>query len=590
MRKVQGSRVVAPLYALPFAWRASRWPLFGLSGVLLLQGLLPPFAALLLGRTVDYVASGVGLGDATGTLIVPWCAWILASVATQPAVFSLSGRVNEDLSLYLQELLLHKGQSLRTLALFDDVETYDAMSRIMREVKSRPSNYVVLYVYILRSSISIVGYIGVVAVASWLAPIIVILSAVPLTMATTAMREANWLAIRSRTGAARFVEYLASMYLDRRHFWDLRTNSVEGFATSSFENESRDLLRDLRAGRRAGIARNLPLVAAGAVGYLVAIWILLRGAASVGVGTAAITSAIQGYMSLQSSANELVENISFLNEKAFFFRDLKQFLESSEWSECAENGVRAELTGDVGTDAPIVEFRDVSFRYPGADSLALDHISFSVRGGNRVAIVGRNGAGKSTLLKVLAGMCFPAEGSVLVGGQSLTRESLEGWRRHLSVVPQDPSVFPFSITENVTFGAGCPAKELMDEYLGVGARSWGDGRLTAEFGGRELSGGERQRLSLVRALYRDRDVFVLDEPTSAIDPLFEASMFDALSVATEDKTVITVTHRLPQALAADLVVVLDRGRVAEMGTPEDLLRRESMFSEMVAEQRRLLRG
>lgn len=585
-------RARAPLYAIPHAWRASKGAFLCISLVLAVQGLLPPVMTVLLGQTVEvFTDEGSPAPQTLALLAAAWGGVLLLGIGLQPLVFSLSGRINEDLSTYLQKLLLDKGQSLRTLEFFDDPDTYDIVSLVVKEAKSRPVNYIVLYTYILRASVSLVAFIVIIWTVSWLAPIVLLISAIPLTFAFTSIREANWGGIRARADQARFLDYLSSVYLQRDLFWDTRLNNTNAFMQDQFQATRASLLSFLRRQRRRGIVKNLPLIIIGAFGYTVSITLLLVQAGSAGVAVAALTAALQAYISLQATVNEVVENLAFLNEKAFFFRDLNTFLDKTEMTghDAAPGPVGRAPDSDSGHIA--IELSGVTYHYPSSTSQpSVVDASFIIREGETVAIVGENGAGKSTVLKLIAGACFPDNGAVLTDGEPLCLDNVDAWRTRLSVVPQRPSTFSFSVGENIAFGevGDDRVRESLEQVSSDGSLDSSQ-LLGVEYGGVELSGGETQRLAIARAVVRDTPVLLLDEPTSAIDPVFEARLFDDLRTVMKDRTAIIVTHRLPQALAADKVVVMHKGEIAETGTPAALIEAEGLFAEMCREQRRILR-
>ena len=217
---------------------------------------------------------------------------------------------------------------------------------------------------------------------------------------------------------------------------------------------------------------------------------------------------------------------------------------------------------------PVV-FDHVTFRYDPGGPPALHDVSFRVDPGEFVAIVGASGAGKTTLLNLLPRFADPTGGRVCFGETDLRSARLADVRRHVAVVSQDHAVLPASVWENLTYGRpdATPAEvRRAAELAGAGgfieAMAAGYRTVLAE-GGASLSGGQRQRLAIARALLSDAPILVLDEPTSALDAAAEAGLVDVLRGLRGRRTVLLVTHRRPVAAAAERVLVLDRGRLAE---------------------------
>lgn len=249
-----------------------------------------------------------------------------------------------------------------------------------------------------------------------------------------------------------------------------------------------------------------------------------------------------------------------------------------------------------------IRFKDVSFRYPGSDTLVLDHINLTIKRGQHVALVGENGAGKTTLLKLLAGLYQPVGGEVAVDGEPLASANIQTWHRQLGVLSQNFTQYDFATAaENVWFGdvSKTPSQERVDAALREaeavkfvaelpkGVDSYVNQWMESDDGvkGVDLSGGQWQRLALARNFYRDSPIIILDEPTSAIDALAEARIFDRL-FQQKQKTIITVSHRLSTIEKADMIFMLAHGKVVEHGTHAELVAQHGAYYHMFESQLR----
>lgn len=248
----------------------------------------------------------------------------------------------------------------------------------------------------------------------------------------------------------------------------------------------------------------------------------------------------------------------------------------------------------------VIEVHNVSFHYPTSDLLVLDGVSFTIRRGQHVAIVGENGAGKSTLIKLLTGLYEPTSGSVLLDGTPLAQSDTGSWHRYLGVLQQDFISYDFATAkDNVYFGDTSRAfdEQRFDAALGKaeargflkklprGVNSYVNPWMEDNDGnaGTDLSGGQWQRLALARNFYRDSPVIILDEPTSAIDALAEARIFKHL-FDEKDKTIITISHRLTTVQKADVVFMMKDGKLAEQGTAQELIAKQGEFYTMFESQ------
>lgn len=241
-----------------------------------------------------------------------------------------------------------------------------------------------------------------------------------------------------------------------------------------------------------------------------------------------------------------------------------------------------------------VEFKDVSFAYPNASKDSVSHLNLSIREKETVAIVGSNGAGKSTFAKLLLGIYQPKEGSVLIDGvdtkKLLPGESVE----KCSAIFQKFQKYKMSVNDNIYLSnTKSPVdgdrieQSLKKADLDLNSRSFPEGKdtlLAREFGGTDLSGGQWQRLAIARGFYRIHNLIVLDEPTSAIDPLEETRVYEKFMEMSKDKTAVIITHRLGSAKIADRIIVLDEGEIAEMGSHSELMDRKGKYFQMYQAQ------
>lgn len=298
---------------------------------------------------------------------------------------------------------------------------------------------------------------------------------------------------------------------------------------------------------------------------------------------------ISGFSVVLSSINsvrevtlDISECVDELNQMSLYFQNLRDFLDYEP----------KIISGSKKAGAfESLEFRNVSFKYPSADKYSLNRVNLKITKGETVAVVGINGAGKSTLVKLLLRFYDPDEGQILYNGTDIREYELEAYRDKFATVFQDYKNFAISVFENVM----CRACSQEDRQLAEDAlrksgvwekisslENGGDTVLTREFdeNGAGLSGGENQKVSTARLFARDFDIAVLDEPSSALDPIAEYRMYENLIRATADKTVIYISHRLSSAVLSDNIFVLDNGTVMESGSHSQLMQSGGAYSEM----------
>lgn len=336
-----------------------------------------------------------------------------------------------------------------------------------------------------------------------------------------------------------------------------------------------------KAARKAG-AIDIFMKCLTLAGYLGIVILLLHlmlvGEISVGA-FAAVFSSINTMIMFMNDAignylSSLFDNIGVLKNYLEFFElpeETDQFGEIN-WSEK-------------------VEVRHISFTYPGTEQKVLDDVSFEMKKGETIALVGENGAGKSTLVRILSGVLIPDEGEVLVDGKNLFSVCQKERFRHTSAVFQQFIRYQMSLRDNVEISDECSDEAKMKKCIEKSEfalderfENGYDTMLSREFDGIELSGGQWQRVALARGLYRDSRFIVLDEPTSAIDPIEEGVLYRKFQKMIQDKMGVIVTHRLGSTKIADRILVLKEGKIVEEGNHEELMNLYGYYQKMYHEQ------
>ena len=283
---------------------------------------------------------------------------------------------------------------------------------------------------------------------------------------------------------------------------------------------------------------------------------------------------------LQGPTRELMQCKVALDGLAAAVRDVDDYLKATQVPPVVSGALPAR---------PLVHaiiLREVSFRYAAGEPLALDRVSLTLPAGRTIAIVGRSGAGKSTLAALLFRFRDPGSGDILVDGAPLTDLDLASWRARVSLMPQEAMIFHDTAMANIAYGkVAATEQEVYDAARVAGADGFirqlrGGYDTTLGDHGARLSGGQKQRIALARTILKDPDLLLLDEPTSALDLETEKTFQTALKTFAHGRTIVVIAHRLSTVLAADLVVVLDEGRVVDQGPPSELLERPGWFARM----------
>lgn len=389
-----------------------------------------------------------------------------------------------------------------------------------------------------------------------------------------------------QTPIKRQLDYLRQAGATKEAAKELKLFNLSGFFTDRFAKLS-DIVyeQDVNLARtRLGIGSVLSVIStAGYYGaYAYVIWRTLAG--KWGIGTFYfLTAAI---LNASSNIQQVLSTLSGIADQALFLTDLLAFFEMKPTIQSKPNALSAPRPIRQG-----FEFRGVSFVYPGTERRVLDRLNFTLRPGERVALIGENGQGKTTIVKLITRLYDPTEGQILLDGVDLRDYDLEDLYREIGVIFQDFMRYEMTARENIAVGKieeldnlrlleTAAKKSLANEVI-VKLSGHYDQMLGRRFeSGVDLSGGEWQKLALARAYLRDAQLLILDEPTAALDARSEYEVFQRFAELTTGKMALFISHRFSTVRMADRIVVLENGRIAEEGTHEALTRLGGRYAEM----------
>ena len=322
-------------------------------------------------------------------------------------------------------------------------------------------------------------------------------------------------------------------------------------------------------------------------GYLVAR--VLQGRLTLG----GFTGYAAALGNLSATLVSMVRSYLYFNLYGEYFMDFMKAMEMEEEPETLE-------TAGAEEDAPehTICFRDVSFTYPGMKTKALDRVSVEIPLRGSISIVGRNGSGQSTLTKLLLRLYRPDEGRIFLDGVDIWTIPLEKYRRQVTAVFQDYSIFALDIRENITV-TGRDDGEIWEALRKAGVEDAVQ-RLPKKLDtplfrnyhvdGVDLSGGEKQKLAIARMLHKDTAIMILDEPTAALDPRSELEIYEQVHRMAKEKTILYISHRMSSCHFSDMILVMEGGRIEEQGTHDELMENGRLYYQMYQAQAELYRG
>ncbi|ADW22525.1 ABC transporter, permease/ATP-binding protein, HlyB family [Thermus scotoductus SA-01] len=577
-----GSLIRRLLLALRQVFQAAPREAALLLGLLALGGLLP-VAVLGLTRTlVDGLARELGRGSLTLDLFWPLAGLALAfalDFLLVPWVAFLQGAVNEKLTARVHLLLMEKAAGLPDLTPFENPSFHDELQVLRDQAPYQPLNLLVFLGNAFRQGITVAGVLGLLFSLAPVFPLLLLAGSLPQALLTFRLQKGVWEALLFGAPEARRMRYFAEALLSPEGAKEVRLYGLLPFFRGRYLEAFWRLHRALWRARGRQALGASGLVLGSTLATALALYLGLRQALLGASGLGSLVLLLQSVGTLQQNLYGLIQDGGMLYESLLYFERLEAFL--------ALPPALAQTASKAVQGFEEIRFENVGFVYPGGRR-ALEGVSFTIRRGERLALVGENGAGKTTLVKLLLRFYDPTEGRILVDGVDLRELDLDAWRRLVSAVFQDYGRYALTLRENIALG---DLEALSDEgRLWEAAKAGGalellerlglEALLSKAFGGTELSLGEWQRVALSRAFFRGGELLVLDEPTASLDPKEEAHLYRRFAELSRGRTVLLITHRLGSVQMADRILVLQKGRLVEEGTHEELLGRAGVYAEL----------
>lgn len=562
--------------------------LFLLNTLSRLLNAFTPVVILWVGKMIiDEIILQVSLEDKDFTLL-----WKYVLIEFAVAILSdllgrlinlTDGLLGDLYSNKSSERIIRKTSGL-TIAQLEDPEFYDKLERARTQTNSR----VGLMSNTLSQAESIISMISLIAGLIYFEPILIlilVLSIIPSFINEAKFSSTRYSLARSWTAERRELDYLRFIGANNQTAKEVKLFGLTDFIADRFKVLSDDyyvINKKLSIQQSLyGSLFNILGVLSYYGAYIYIIFRVLTGVISIGE----LTFLSGSFNRLRSSLQGFFSRFNRISESALYLQDYFDFLD-----------LTMERTSEEKTPIPetIVEgfqVNNLHFAYPGSKSDVLKGVSFTLKAGEKMAFVGQNGAGKTTLIKLFLRFYEPTQGEILLDGININKFDVDEYRKRFGVIFQDFFKYEFTLRENIAVGniseikndeiiGYAASKSLAEEVVKVMEEGL-EQRLGRRFyQGQELSGGQWQKVALARAYMKDADIMVLDEPTSALDAQAEYDVFERFIALTKGKTSIIISHRFSTVRMADRILVLQDGKVLELGTHEELMENPKLYSEL----------
>ena len=573
---------------LRFVWESGRTVvILGLVSRVI-ASLLPPALFWVSKLIIDAIYKILTTHSPIGTRL--W--WLVAlefSLAVMTGLLSrlidyldalLAGKYTHHVSVRVME----HAASLDLLA-YEDPVFYDKLERARVQATDRLYMIQAMGRLIQQVITTITLSISIMVFSPWLLLLLVV-GVIPAFVGETHFAFLGYAKNFRQTPIRRQLDYLRILGGSKEAAKELKLFGLRDFLTGRFKTLSTQVYEEDIALARKKVVAGSVLSAIGTAGYytayVYAVWRTVTGVFSFGT----LTLLANAIREASSNLQQTFSTLSTIADQALFLTDLIAFFEMKPTIRSKPNALPAPRPIRQG-----FEFRNVSFRYPGASRLVLNQLNFQLRPGERVALIGENGEGKTTIVKLLCRLYDPFEGQILLDGIDLREYNLEDLYSEIGVIFQDYMRYEMTARENIAVGRieqlenmelvrESAHKSMAEDVVAKLAGGY-DQMLGRRFeNGVDLSGGEWQKVALARAYLRDAQVLILDEPTSALDARSEYEVFQRFAELTAGKMAIFISHRFSTVRMADRIVVLEKGRIAEEGDHEALTHLGGRYAEM----------
>ncbi|MBO5380354.1 MAG: ABC transporter ATP-binding protein [Clostridia bacterium] len=499
---------------------------------------------------------------------------------------------SEKVANHIKVKIISKAKTI-DVSQFDLPEFYEKFENASREASFRPIQILSSTFSMISNIISMISFIIVLIALNPLAPLIIFVISLPAAIIKFVYGRKNFLYMRRRSKDRRQMEYFSQIMTSKDIVKEVRLFNLSDTFIGKFKSIFKKYFKGLKSLILRENMWHIVIAIATAV---------VNAALFLYVGIKAVNDAdfkIGDYSYYASALNSIIGCIGSIVASTATVYQGTLFIDNVIEFNKLEPKIVPTVSPALSVERHIaheIEFRNVSFAYPGTDKLVLKNVSFTLKPGSTSVLVGLNGAGKTTIIKLLTRLYDPTDGVILLDGEDLRKYDTTELYSTFGAIFQDFGKYAVSIEENIYYGdieKGFSEEDVIDAATKSGADDYinrmPDGYKTKlirffDEDATDLSIGQWQKLSVARAFYSDSDILILDEPTASLDAIAEQQIFKQFEELTENKTSIFVSHRLSSATTADNIIVVEYGEIIEQGNHKELMQKQGKYYELFTTQ------
>lgn len=508
-----------------------------------------------------------------------WGVLFVLSNITVPINVFLQGQLTDKLTLYLNTTLIDKSEQVETIELFEDSTFYDNVNVIQSEASWRPVNLIVFGSSVIGNLITLTSMMFLLVDFHLLIAFAIVAVLIPQGLMFYKIQQQAFETLVSNSPESRKLNYYGTLSLSNQSIKEVKMYEMYPFIKNKYLDTYKKIIVGVKKNRLKQFGGSILFLFVTALISVVSFIYVLNGVTNKVFAPGSILIFSSAIVYTMQSMSRVIEESSLLYDTLLYMERYFNFMEISVVERVHKQSIKTFSK---------ISINNVSFQYPNTTHNTLENVSFEIKRGEKIAIVGENGSGKTTLIKLLCGLYKVEDDSIIIDGVNRNKLDISQYKSLITTVFQDYTKYNLTLEENVRISdlKNDKKQEVISALQKSGFYPEKQSvELEQQLGkiftdSVDLSGGEWQKIAIARAFFADKELLILDEPTASIDAKLENQIYKQFLELARDKTVIFVTHRLSSVKKADKVLLIKQGKVIDFSSHEELMKSNDYYREL----------